>query len=342
MTNTDKCLVCNTTLASKVDLAIANFNCPQCGKFQISYPPCGDGASRNSYNELENLNPKERANVSGLIRENQNLGEEFLLTVDLIDKFKRQHHPHIFEKANKLLLHFDKQTKYAGQWLDYLKKQDELMGISWAVRSEGNDPYKELSYILNNYLWLTKKFLEIRKEGEANHNANPGQFWRLDEFRISSLGHAYIQTLKTPIKDSNQGFCAMWFGGKNKKDKYDKLWENAIRPAIKNAGYKELRIDKKDHINDINDEMLMEIRRSRFMVCDFNHQCNGVYFEAGFALGLGLPVIWTCEQSELKQLHFDINHNNFLTWTEDKLEDFSVRLHKRIEAILGHGKNSEE
>ena len=33
---------------------------------------------------------------------------------------------------------------------------------------------------------------------------------------------------------------------------------------------------------------MAEIRRSRFVVADYTGQVNGVYFEAGFALGLGL------------------------------------------------------
>jgi hypothetical protein len=290
-------------------------------------------------NKLKNLSSKERANCSGSIRENQSVNIDLILTVGEIDKFINRRHPHIFEKADKLLLHFDKHAIYAGEWLDYSEKQEELMGVSWTIQSDGADPYRELGYLFRNYLWKTKRFLEIPKEEAARANSNPDGFCKFSEFRISPLGHEYIQTLKQAVINSNQGFCAMWFGGEHQEEKYSQLWGGAIEPAIRKAGYNGKRIDKKEHINDINDEMLMEIRRSKFMVCDFNNQCNGVYFEAGFAMGLNIPVVWTCEEVELTSLHFDINHYNFLSWKDDELDVFCKKLQRRIEAILGRGRN---
>lgn len=64
-----------------------------------------------------------------------------------------------------------------------------------------------------------------------------------------------------------------------------------------------------------------------------------MYFEAGFALGLGLQVIWTCKKSELdeKKIHFDTRQYNFVTWEENKLDEFKVALQNRIEATIGRG-----
>lgn len=342
MVDYNKCPVCDVSLQTSYEHSF-HVDCKRCGKFSLEIPPLGQGGEKNIFSELSKLTPKERANCSGLIRENQYDGkEEFLLTIDKIESFKRYRHPHIFEKADKLLLYFDKNAEYAGQWLDYSQNQDDLMGISWAIQSVASHPYapyKELEYLLRDYLWKTKRFLSVRKEDEARSNSNPNSFWKLNEFCISPAGHEYIQILKQTSRDSNQGFCAMWFGGEKQSSKYDKLWDEAIKPAINEAGYNEKRIDKKDHVNDINDEMMMEIRRSKFMVCDFNEACCGVYFEAGFAKGLNLSVIWTCEKEELKRLHFDVDHYNFLSWEYEKLPDFRQALHRRIEAILGHGKN---
>lgn len=130
----------------------------------------------------------------------------------------------------------------------------------------------------------------------------------------------------------------MWFD-----DGVSKLWDKAIEPAMSGAGYQPLRIDKKEHVNRIDDEIFADIRRSRFVIADFTHGDSGVrggvYFEAGFAQGLGLPVIWTCRKDMLSEdkLHFDIRQYNFLEWTDENLEDFKDRLQKRIEAILGRG-----
>ena len=81
----------------------------------------------------------------------------------------------------------------------------------------------------------------------------------------------------------------------------DYLFDDFIDKAILNSGYQPIRIDKHEHANRIDDEIIALIRQSKFVVADFTGQRGGVYFESGFALGLGLPVIWpirkkaTCE-----------------------------------------------
>jgi hypothetical protein len=72
-------------------------------------------------------------------------------------------------------------------------------------------------------------------------------------------------------------------------------------------------------------------------VADYTEQLNGVYFEAGFALGLGLLVIPTCRQNQIGKLHFDIRHPNTLPWKTP--EDLSANLSKRILAVVGVGPN---
>ena len=62
-----------------------------------------------------------------------------------------------------------------------------------------------------------------------------------------------------------------------------------------------VKIDGVEHINDINDEIIAQIRRSRFMVCGLTGYRGGVYFEAGFAYGLGLDVIYTCRKDWSKE-----------------------------------------
>jgi hypothetical protein len=62
---------------------------------------------------------------------------------------------------------------------------------------------------------------------------------------------------------------------------------------------------------------------------------GGVYFEAGYAMGRGLPVIWTCKRDDIDTLHFDVRQYNCIDWTAPG--DLATRLQKRIEALLGRG-----
>jgi hypothetical protein len=151
---------------------------------------------------------------------------------------------------------------------------------------------------------------------------------------VTMDGWSRIEDLKTSGRSLTQCFVAMAF----RKDT-DAIWGTAIEPSIKESGYKPFRIDREHHVNRIDDEIIAQIRRSRFMVADFTLQRGGVYFEAGMMHGLGRKVIWMCHENELtpeKGLHFDIRQFNFLTYT-DSDEDIKKRLYERILAVEGEG-----
>lgn len=159
---------------------------------------------------------------------------------------------------------------------------------------------------------------------------------------LTARGFARLEEIETKAIASKQGFVAMWFDESLKG-----AYSDGIAPAIRDAGFEARRIDEKEHVNDITDEILMEIRRSRFVVADFTSgfvnlrdvevprlmPCAGAYFEAGYALGHGIPVIWTARRDCLTGLHFDTNHHAHIVW--DTPADLRVSLRNRIGAVIG-------
>ena len=154
------------------------------------------------------------------------------------------------------------------------------------------------------------------------------------ELMLKPPGFARLAELDFSNSGSKQAFVAMWFD-----DTMSDAYDIGIRPAIDDAGYVAMRIDKKDHNNKIDDEIIAEIRRSRFLVADFTQGASGprggVYYEAGFAHGLNIPVIFTCRNDVLDKVHFDTRQYNHLTW--DNPTELRERLAKRISATLGDG-----
>jgi hypothetical protein len=97
-------------------------------------------------------------------------------------------------------------------------------------------------------------------------------------------------------------FVAMSFDEKLRKP----VWEEGIEPAVGiDCKMNPVRIDLVPHNDNIVDKIIAEIRTCQFMVADFTGHKAGVYFEAGFAKGLGRPVIWTCREDDFKNRHFD-------------------------------------
>jgi hypothetical protein len=143
-------------------------------------------------------------------------------------------------------------------------------------------------------------------------------------------GWERLEEIKRSGRSSNRAFVAMWFD----KSTVD-LYNEAIKPAIEKAGYDPLRVDKHEHVNRIDDEIIGQIRRSRSMVADFTGQRYGVYFQAGMMIGLGRTVIWICDKKQLDQLHFDVRQFNFIDY--ESIPEARDRLYNRILAIEGEG-----
>lgn len=122
----------------------------------------------------------------------------------------------------------------------------------------------------------------------------------------------------------------MWFD-----NSLNDAYENGLQVGVLNTRYNPLRIDQVEHVNRIDDEIVRQINASQFVVADFTGHRGGVYFEAGYALGKGIPVFWSCRKSDMADLHFDIRQFNCIDW--DSPKDLATRLAARIEAVLGPG-----
>ena len=119
----------------------------------------------------------------------------------------------------------------------------------------------------------------------------------------------------------------MWFD-----TSLTEAWSDGFEPAIRSCGFDPVRIDLKEHNGKICDEIVAEIRSCGLLVADFTGQRGGVYFEAGFALGLGKPVVWTCREDEVGKLHFDTRQYNHIVW--DTTESLHQKLENRIRATV--------
>ena len=142
-----------------------------------------------------------------------------------------------------------------------------------------------------------------------------------DHVIVTLDGYARIQEMQAAV-DSRQAFVAMWLD-----NEMDIAYGEGIKPGIENAGYAPMRIDGLEHVGKIDDRIIAEIRRSKFLVADFSQgKCGargGVYFEAGFALGLNIPVIYTCRSSDRRR--FTSTPGNTTTFSGSRPESCGRR-----------------
>lgn len=277
--------------------------------YQVKCLRCGNyNLTRTALVNLRSIHFTNRqiANIYGWLNENP----KYEITSKSVDYLSQIQTPSFSYRADALLKQIERETAYAGHFVEL---KSSWIRVGWCINDH------ELYEILN-FLEETDRILDSGEVG-------------LKSLKIRPEGWAHLESLRKPNASENQGFVAMWFS-----EGMQKVYDNAISIAISNAGYVPHRVDLREHNEKIDDEIISQIRTSKFVLADFTGHRGGVYFEAGFAKGLGLEVFWTCREDDLDNLHFDIRQYNCIVWKEDDLNDFIKKITNRITAVVGPGK----
>ena len=258
------------------------------------------------------LDDKDKAKLTTILLELRRAGDPApLVTSTLVEDAKRADPLPVYVRAERLLRYLVSKTKHVGHSFMTSEIKEDVEALAWSESSTPSEISYFVSYLMNRN-WLT---------GSMNAYCM---------ITVSGYQHVAEQSTK---KDLSQCFIAMWFD-----PSMDQAYEKGIEKAVRECGYTPLRIDQKQHLNKIDDEIIAEIRRSRFVVADFTHDAEkgvrgGVYFEAGFAYGLGLPVIYSCRKDLEKELHFDTRQYPHILWQTPA--DLYAELRDKIGAIIG-------
>lgn len=198
---------------------------------------------------------------------------------------------------------------------------------------------------LNELTGRTWAWMELTSSTEQSQmiNAIVGEdllAYAGDSLNLTAAGIRKLDSIVGQGAESGQAFIAMWFS-----PKMSEAYSLGFELGVTDAGYRALRIDQKEHANKIDDEIIAEIRRSRFVIADFTCEVlnldsgsvavprGGVYYEAGFAQGLGIPVIWTVRADCIEYVHFDTRQYSHIVW--ENPDDLRTRLRNRIGAVIG-------
>ena len=117
----------------------------------------------------------------------------------------------------------------------------------------------------------------------------------------------------------NYGFLAMKF----EDDTLDPFVKNILKPTVKNGiGYDLFDMRDVARTGVIDNIMRSQIRDAAFVIADLTHNNSGAYWEAGYAEGLGKPVLYICEKTkfEMTNTHFDTNHSTTVLWSTNPKE----------------------
>jgi hypothetical protein len=112
-------------------------------------------------------------------------------------------------------------------------------------------------------------------------------------------------------------FVACAFG----HDEIDRLFDEELSPACKKLGYEPIRVDMNEPPRTISELIISAITEAECVIADLSFARPSVYFEVGFAHGLGVPMILTCNsdhyrgKSDDRRVHFDLEQYKISYWS---------------------------
>jgi hypothetical protein len=285
------CPVCDLEVLREV-FAGGGFQycCIRCGDYEVTL------AAKAMLSHTLKLGDPKRALLSHAVRLMQRDGEWPILTNGIFHKIlDRQILPKPAEQANNLLLWLGNAVTYSDETVEI--PCESLQAIIGSHRTEG--VYYVAIHLQNNKL--------ISFDRTDNSKATPPL-----TFHMTFEGWREFERLKQESIGSRTVFMAMKYGD----SELNQMVDTVFRPAVKDTGFELLVLSDVPKAGLIDDRMRVEIRKSRFMIADVTHGNLGAYWEAGFAEGLGKPVIYTCKKDafDAGASHFDTNHHLTVTW----------------------------
>lgn len=287
------------------------YTCPHCGDFKLS------GTLVETLPDYRSKDPDAGAKLSHAIRRAHETQKIIYITDEMAKTILKYPLPRPREQADLLI-----------RWL-----ANNVPGPGETVKVE----YKTHGAIIGSksaagFELVLDHLFKVELVAGMQHKTL--QHRDCADVMLSFDGWEYYEKLKSGGAKYRKAFMAMKFGD----PQLDKVLETVFKPSAKRAGFDLFKLNDVPKAGLIDDRLRVDIQASDFVVVDLTHDNPGAYWEAGYAEGLGKPVIYTCKKSKFDsdKTHFDTNHHLTICWDENVLEQAGEELTATIRATLPH------
>lgn len=316
MTTQPNCPVCNTPIKSTEARGDRYFiECPRCGPYSMSGSALG--VLKGNLSRAEDGPVK----LSHVLYKMSSREQWAYVSSDLLTKILDQTSlPSPQEQFENLILWMAKKEPHSGLNVDF---SGPLRLEALAAVGTIND--ETLAFIVEHA--MERGLIKGLFKRSVNLTMMGPMMLTLD-------GWAFYEQLKRGSSFSRRAFMAMQFN----EPEMDSVYLNHFKPAVDKTGFELKKLDEGQPAGLIDDRLRVEIRQSKFLIADLTHDNRGAYWEAGFAEGLGIPVIYTCRKDKFENrvngTHFDTNHHLTVVWEPNNLEDAVAKLKATVRATL--------
>jgi hypothetical protein len=309
------CIVCNSVKAGRQQGTgdFARFHCDRCGAFVLS------GSAEAVLPRKLDEAPLRRALMSHTLRRMQRPDNErsrVISSDDLPTFWAQGRLPSPQRQADELILWIgDNQPNQ----LDYADTSPPALAAHLGLPLYPTGDGTALGWLFSQL--KSTEFYQEASRGDPNLH-----------LRLTMAGWTRYEELKRANIQSRTAFMAMKFGDAV----LNRVVVECFRPAVARTGFELRLLTDEQPAGLIDNQLRAAILASRFLLADLSHGNPGAYWKAGFADGLGLPVIYTCEKGvwSKSKSHFDTNHMYTVIWNVDDLDRAGRELTATIRATL--------
>jgi len=302
----ENCRVCGAPANLGNDLSIIRIACSRCGDFSVSREASDDC--------LPITDEKQGALASHLIKKLQVGAKKPVLGSDFFSSLTNRRLPSPGELMDNLLL-------WMAESVDGRPGKPATLETAVLIPLVATIGARDIADVF----WAREV---LEKQGLVDVSPNT------IHSRLTPAGWLRVEELKRAHVSSRYSFFARKFAN----DQLDEVFIRCLQPAVLATGY-ELRtvMPKAGQVDAIIED---EIRRCRFLLADLSDDNAGAYWEAGFAEGLGKPVIYVCREGI--NTHFDTDHRQTVKWDLSTLETTAAQLKAVIRnTLLADAKQSD-
>ena len=261
------------------------------------------------------LSALQRAALSHLLRTTERKDEVLQITTEWMKKFVHDARlPNMAEQATKLIRLIGDHIAETGEGY-YIKPTLDTARVGTIGR--------KMLYLLRDELLQKQLVKSMGMSGVQNET--DGEKVTAETYGLTLEGWEKYESERHGHFSGKYGFIAMKFGD----SVMDAFVEKFLKPIVKNAiNFEVVDLRNVARAGIIDNIMRAQIRDAAFVLVDLTHDNHGAYWEAGYAEGLGKPVVYLCERGKFDhaKTHFDTNHCTTVLWEASKPEEFGKEL----------------
>ena len=316
MDNNQRCVICegaNGAVCRTFNIGSRDglgFVCEACGEYEVSR-----SALLTWFSNGHRLTKRQRAALSHQVRVAERSANRPTLTTDWLERFVADMRPPspAMQAANFIRVIGDYQSETGeGYFIDGVRDAP-LVGSF-------NQPMFDL--LLQE---LIKRGVFVRLEAAQRDNPRGAGVLQGSLLGLSLDGWELYEAERTGKISGRYGFLAMKFADAVLDDFAERVIKASVNSEL---GYIVVDLRNVSRAGVIDNILREQIRDAAFVLVDLTHDNAGAYWEAGYAEGLGKPVIYLCERTKFDsaKTHFDTNHCTTVLWSTADEAQFSREL----------------